>query len=264
MGAKKIITIMLAIMMVVVAGCGGGEKVTPKSGQDEILVAAAMSLRDVMEEIKEVYTRENGDVKITYNFASSGTLQKQIEQGAPVDLFISAGKPQMDALEKGGLLLEGTRVDLLENELVLIGAPDSSFETFEALAGNDVDKICIGTPETVPAGNYTKQILTSLDLWDAVKHKLVLAKDVRQVLTYVETGNVDAGVVFRTDAMTGKEIRIIAKAPPGTHKPAVYPMAVIKGSKNQKAATELAGFLAGETAAEIFEQHGFIHLQKNK
>jgi len=259
----KAISITLAVILFVVTGCAKEEKTGPKAEPVEIVVAAAMSLREVMEEIGAVYTREHEDINLTFNFASSGVLQKQIEEGAPVDLFISAGETQMDVLEQSDLLLKGTRVDLLENELVLIASPGSSLEDFAALAGNGTAKICIGTPETVPAGNYASQVLPSLDLWETLKPKLVFARDVCQILTYVETGNVDAGIVYRTDAMADNKIKIITEAPAGTHKPAVYPMAVIKDSKNLEAASKVTAFLAGVRAAKIFEQHGFKHLQTN-
>ena len=129
-------------------------------------------------------------------------------------MFMSAGKSQMDALAEKGLIIDVSRKDLLGNELVLITGKDGSLSSFEELTGASVVKVGVGTPETVPAGKYAKEALTHLDLWDKIEAKLVLAKDVRQVLTYVETGNADAGLVYRSDTVGSDKIRIVAAARP--------------------------------------------------
>jgi molybdate transport system substrate-binding protein len=128
---------------------------------------------------------------------------------------------------------------------------------FEGLTGESVKKISIGTPETVPAGQYAKETLTTLKLWDQLQTKMVLAKDVRQVLTYVETGNVDAGLVYRTDAATSDSVKIVAAAPEGSNKPILYPMAVIKSTKYQKQTEDFTKFLQSDDAVKIFEKYGF-------
>lgn len=261
---KKLI--FLAIFMLsslaTLAGCGSsgitGEKTAGKKEPVKITISAAASLGDAAAELKKAYTKQQPEVEITYNFGASGPLQQQIEEGAPVDLFISAGKKQMDALTDKGLLVDTSRLDLLGNQLVLIAGQDSKLAGFEGLVEGDVKKICIGTPETVPAGSYAKEALTTLKLWDKIQTKLVQAKDVRQVLTHVETGNVDAGLVYSTDAKAGKNIKIIAAAPEGSHKPIVYPMAVIKSSKYQRETEAFAAFLRSSEAAQIFQKYGFI------
>ncbi len=258
-----IIGIMLFIIAAV-AGCGGAAKEQPGTTAEPVnlTIAAAASLKDATEDIKAAYEKQHQNVTLTFNLASSGTLQKQIEEGAPADLFISAGKPQMDALEQKGLLIDDSRKDLLGNELVLIAGKDSELTGFEGLTGAGVGKISIGTPETVPAGQYAKEALTSMELWDQIQPKLVLAKDVRQVLTYVETGNVDAGLVYRSDAAVGKDIKVVASAPADSHKPVVYPVALIKDTKNQKDTEDFANYLFGDEAAKIFDKYGFTTLTK--
>lgn len=246
-------------IIAVAAGCGVNKaKTEPVS----LTISAAASLQDALNELKTIYAKQHPDVTITYNFAASGPLQKQIEEGAPVDLFISAGKSQMDALAEKGLLVDASRLDLLGNELVLIAKKDSKLTGFEGLTDPGVANISIGTPETVPAGKYAQEALTSLKLWDKLQPKLVQANDVRQVLTYVETGNVDAGLVYRSDTLVGKEIEIVAAAPADSHKPIVYPMAIIKSTKHQKETEAFAAFLSGDDAAQVFIKYGFKTIKK--
>lgn len=254
---KKILFLALVLLVAVsVIGCGG-QKEQPKTEPVNLNISAAASLTDAMKELESLYESKNAGVTITLNLASSGTLQKQIEEGAPADLFISAGKSQMDALSQKGLIIEESRKDLLGNELVLVAGKDSTLAGFEGLTGENVKKISIGTPETVPAGQYAKETLTTLKLWDQLQTKMVLAKDVRQVLTYVETGNVDAGLVYRTDAATSTSVKVVAAAPAGSNKPILYPMALIKSTKYQKQTEDFAKFLQGDDAAKIFEKYGF-------
>lgn len=254
----------LALFVIAVAaGCGAGkEQPKAKAEAVNLTVSAAASLKDALEELKTIYAKQHTDVTVTYNFAASGPLQKQIEEGAPVDLFISAGKSQMDALAEKALIVDASRKDLLGNELVLVAKKDSKLTGFEGLTDPGVAKISIGTPDTVPAGKYAQEALTSLKLWDKLQPKLVLANDVRQVLTYVETGNVDAGMVYRSDVMVGKEIKVVAAAPDDSHKPIVYPMAVIKSTKHQKETEAFAAFLAGDEAARVFTKYGFKTIKK--
>ena len=255
---KKILAFLVMALFVVVSvtGCGGASEPI-KTEPVNLNISAAASLQDAAEELKTLYETKNDGTTLTFNFASSGTLQKQIEEGAPADLFISAGKAQMDALSQKGLTVEETRRDLLGNELVLIGGKDSELEKFEDLADASVNKISIGAPETVPAGKYAQETLSNLNLWEQLQPKMVLAKDVRQVLTYVETGNVDAGLVYRTDAATSDKIKIIDAAPAGSSAPIVYPMAVLVNSKYQEEAEAFEAFLTSEDAVKIFEKYGF-------
>jgi molybdate transport system substrate-binding protein len=233
--------------------------VQAQNGKIELTVSAAISLKDALDEIKQLYEQANPGVTIATNYGASGTLQLQIEQGAPVDVFISAAPKQMDALASKSLLLEGTRKDLLRNEIVLIVPSDSTakISSFQDLAGAEAKRVALGEPTAVPAGQYAKEVLTKLGIYDAVNAKAVLAKDVRQVLTYVETGNVDAGIVYKTDALSSKKVKIVATAPADSHAPVLYPVAVIKDSKNPGAAKQFEDFLAGPKGAEIFRKYGF-------
>ncbi len=255
---KKILAFFVLALFVIasIAGCGGTQE-PAKTQPVNLNISVAASLTDAAGELETLYKTKNAGVTLTINFASSGTLQKQIEEGAPADLFISAGKSQMDALSQKELIIEESRQDLLGNELVLIAGKDSKITKFEDLTDVSVSTISIGTPETVPAGSYAKETLTNLNLWEQLEPKMVLAKDVRQVLTYVETGNVDAGLVYRTDAATSDKVEIIAAAPAGSSKPIVYPMAVIKDTKYQKEAEDFAAFLTTDEAVKIFEKYGF-------
>jgi molybdate transport system substrate-binding protein len=229
-----------------------------QAASSQLLVSAAASLSDAMSAIQPIYVQQNPDIQLVYNFGSSGSLQQQIEQGAPVDVFISAAPKQMDALEQKGLLLPGTRKNLLTNSIVLIVPKGQKTITrFEDLTNNTVRRIAIGEPESVPAGKYAKEVLTSLNLFDALQSKMIYAKDVRQVLNYVETGNVDAGIVYQTDAKISTTVDTAATAPANSHSPIIYPIAVLKESKNPEAAKDFVTFVSGNSASTVFEQFGF-------
>jgi molybdate transport system substrate-binding protein len=225
----------------------------------DLTVSAAASLQDALEAIEPIYKNNQTEVDITYNFGSSGSLQQQIEQGAPVDIFISAATKQMNALEAKNLLLPGTRRDLLKNEMVLIVPKDNTtIQSFADLGTDALTQIALGEPESVPAGKYAEEILTSLGILDAVKPKAVYGKDVRQVLNYVATGNVDAGIVYTSDAKVSDNVKVVATASEDSHSPVVYPIAVLQDSANPEAAKELENFLFTPEAQTIFEEYGFM------
>ncbi|MGO9591007.1 MAG: molybdate ABC transporter substrate-binding protein [Candidatus Acidiferrales bacterium] len=231
----------------------------PVSQRAELTVSAAISLKDALDAIKQAYTSQAPGLSIAMNYGASGTLQLQIEQGAPVDVYISAAPKQIDTLEAKGMLLEGTRRDLLRNGIVLI-VPEGStlgISNFQDLLKPEVKRVALGEPVTVPAGKYAQEVLTHLGIYDQVNAKAVLAKDVRQVLTYVETGDVDAGIVYTTDALSSSKVRIVAKAPANSHKPVIYPVAVIKTTKNPAAAKAFEDFLSSSQGRAIFEKYGF-------
>lgn len=225
----------------------------------ELLVSAAASLTDVLEDIKVAYKEKAPQVTLTYTLGSSGALQAQIEEGAPVDIFMSAAEKQMDALEEGENLAEGTRKSLLINKVVLISPKDSDLDikTLEDLANDDIKNIGVGDPGNVPVGQYTEEIFKNLDLTDKLADKLVLGNDVRTVLTWVETGEVDAGLVYKTDAMSTDDVDIVTEAPEDSHKLVSYPVAVIKDSNHQEEAKEFLDFLSTDEAGELFEKYGF-------
>jgi molybdate transport system substrate-binding protein len=228
-----------------------------------ITVSAAISLKDALDEVEPAYERSHPGAAIEFNYGSSGTLQHQIEQGAPVDIFFSAAERQMDKLESEGLIAAKTRRNVIANALVLIApAGSSGVKDFQDLARPDVKVVALGELETVPAGMYAQETLDFLGLLPAVRKKAVYGKDVRQVLTYVETANADAGLVYVTDAHNSSKVRIVATAPENSHEPILYPVAVLKGSKQPAAAEAFLEFLTGLEARAIFVKYGFKPLER--
>ncbi len=230
-----------------------------------IQISAAISLKDALHAIKKVYAQKEPNVNILFNLGSSGMLQQQIEEGAPVDLFISAGKSQMDALASKGLIVPESRTDLLGNELVLIVTKEKSgkINGFSDLARN-AGSFTMGRPDTVPAGKYAKEALVNMKLWNILEKRIVFANNVRQVLTYVDSGNVDAGMVYRTDAPLAKSAVLVASAPRGSYSPVVYPMAAIRASRNRAATERFMAFLRSAQASRIFARYGFVPLYAGK
>jgi len=224
-----------------------------------LLISAAASLKEALEEIKPLYQQSKSNVNISYNFGSSGALQQQIEQGAPADIFISAAKKQVDALEQKGLLVTGTRNIIAKNRLVLVVPKNVvGITSFYSLKDAEVKKIAIGEPRSVPAGQYAQQVLEKLKIWTEVKSKLVFANNVRQVLASVESGNADAGLVYITDAKISNQIKVVVTADEKYHSPIIYPLAVVKRSKNINAAKEFSQFLSSDQAKMVFKKYGFI------
>jgi molybdate transport system substrate-binding protein len=224
-----------------------------------LLVSAAASLKDALEEIKPPYQQSKPNVNINYNFGASGALQQQIEQGAPADIFISAAKKQVDALEQKGLLVPGTRSILAKNRLVLVVPKNSTgITSLYNLREPRIRRIAIGEPRSVPAGQYAQQVLEKLKIWPQVTGKLVYANNVRQVLAAVESGNADAGLVYVTDARISDKVKVVVAADEKYHSPITYPMAVVKSSKNANAAKEFAQFLSSPQAKAVLKKYGFI------
>jgi molybdate transport system substrate-binding protein len=224
----------------------------------ELTLSAAISLKDALDKVAEAYRADRPDTVIHFNLGASGTLQRQIEQGAPVDIFISASEDQMNSLEAKGLLLPGTRKDLVRNTVVLIVPKGKTgISSFPDLARPEVKVIAVGEPQTVPAGKYAQEVLTHFHLYDQLKPKFVLGNDVRQVLTYVSTANADAGIVYATDAMTSQDVTVVATAPEDSHSPVIYPVAILKSSKQVDESKRFLDFLEGTKAQAIFEKYGF-------
>ena len=228
----------------------------------QLTVSAAASLKNAMEEIKPIYEQKYSGTEIIYNFASSGSLQRQIEQGAPVDVFISAATNKMEALEKQNLLLTRTRQNLLKNQIVLIvphrnQKNELKLERFKDLTTQEIDRIALGEPASVPAGKYAQEVLASFEIADRINDRAIYGKDVRQVLNYVATGNVDAGIVYRTDARIAEGVEIAAIAPETSHSPVIYPIAVIQDSNRPEVAIELIEFLTTPEAQAVFKEYGF-------
>lgn len=245
------------VAMSLVVGVQVVPSLTNAQGNRQLIVSAAASLTDAMKEIEPLYRRLRPNITIRYNFASSGALQQQIENGAPVDVFISAAEKQMDALQNKGLVVSGTRRNLLTNRMVLIVPRNSSVNGLRNLTSDSVKRIAIGNPRSVPAGQYAEQVLKKAGLWNSVQSKFVLANNVRQVLQFVEAGNAQAGLVYTTDARTSNQVKVVQTVPVNLHSPIVYPMAVIKSSRNQAAARAFAQFLSGNEARKVFNKYGF-------
>lgn len=226
--------------------------------QTSLTVSAAISLSQALQELKTVYQTSNPNVTITYNFGASGALAQQIQQGAPVDVFFSAATKQMNDLQQSNLLINDTRRNLLTNRLVLITPKNGvALSDFKQLTDARIKKIAIGEPKSVPVGQYAQELLTKLGLWQQLQPKLVLGNNVRQVLTFVESGNADAGIVYTTDAKASDKVTLRLTAAENLHSPLVYPLAVIRNSRNPAAAKAFVDFLGGDRAKIVFQKYGF-------
>jgi molybdate transport system substrate-binding protein len=225
----------------------------------QLTVSAAASLTESLNEIKPLYEASHPGTKLAFNYGASGTLQKQIEQGAPADLFLSAGKKQMTELADKKLIDPASVKNLLLNDLVVIvpssGGP--SVATLEDLAKPEVKKLAVGTPESVPAGSYAKEALTYYKLWDSLQSKIVLTKDVKQVLNYVETGNTEAGFVYRSDALGSDKVKVVLTVDPKSHQTIEYPIGIIAETRHRKETEDLYKYLQTKEALDIFAKHGF-------
>ncbi|MGK7909891.1 MAG: molybdate ABC transporter substrate-binding protein [Synechococcus sp.] len=246
------------------AGCAA--VLTSRPQLATLLVSAAASLQDVMQALEphaRNFFQEMGvaNVSLTFNFAGSGTLQRQIEQGAPTDVFVSAADKQMDALQVAGLLLNNSRRTVARNRLALIAPLFSGggleLNTFRELVTDRIRTIAIAQPDTVPAGQYARESLAHLNLWEQLTEKLVFGRDVRQVLSYVDTGNVDAGLVYVTDATLTQRVRVVAIAEASWHAPISYPAAAIASSRQPDLAQAFVEFLTSPEALTVFESRGF-------
>jgi len=245
--------------MVLVAACRDKSVGRTAAPRVTLTVSAAASLREAVAELDSIYQAEHPDVAVRANFGASGALRQQIEQGAPVDVFISASERHADALQRAGLIDPRTRRVLAGNELVLVvpSASPSPARDFRSLAAPAVKRVAIGAAASVPAGEYADEVLRSLGIAEAVGGKAVYGQNVRQVLAYVESGNVDAGIVYRTDAAVSRRVRIAATAPAGTHRPITYPLAIVRTSRQSADARAYAAFLLGPRGREVLARHGF-------
>ncbi len=227
---------------------------------DETLtVSAAMSLKNAFEEVGAEYLAMQRE-KVVFNFAASGNLAAQIMAGAPVDVFASAAQKDMDDVESHGFIIPGTRRDFAGNSIVLIVPADAetSLNSFESLASDQIKRIAAGNPKTVPAGRYADEVFHYYNLMSLITEKLIFTGNVRQTLDYVVRGEVDAGVVYATDAaMEKKRVRVVAAAPAVSHKPATYPIAIVKGTKRKSSAIAFIKILQSEQGNIILQKYGF-------
>lgn len=228
----------------------------------EITVFAAASLTDVLKAAASAYEKQTGD-KIVFNFAASSLLERQIEEGAPADIFFSADEAKMDALEKKGLILKETRKSRLSNSLVIVTATDSGIKINSAadLTNAKIRRIALADPKAVPAGVYAKAYLEKQNLWSAVEPKIVPTDNVRAALAAVESGNIDAGIVFKTDAAISKKVLVAYEVTAKDGPKISYPMAVTTNSKSVESAKRFLEYLNSDDAAKIFTNFGFIVLK---
>lgn len=224
----------------------------------DITVSAAASLTNAFGAVKEAFEKKNPDIKVTTNFAASNPLLRQIEEGAPVDVFASADQATMNKAQDKKLIDEATRANFALNDLVLITPSDSklAIDGPDDLKKDDVKKIAVGNPESVPAGRYGKAALTASGLWDVLAPKYIMGESVRQTLDYVSRGEVEAGIVYGTDAkQAGDKVRVAAVL--SGHEPVLYPIAVIKDSKAPKEAKSFVDFVSSPEGQEILAKFGF-------
>ena len=232
----------------------------PAGAAQGLTVSVAVSMKDAVEEIGRAFTARRPGVTLRLNFGSSGELQKQIEAGAPVDVFVSAGARQMDELERRGLVDRDTRRVVARNVLVVIKPADSRLDLSrpEGLLDPSVTRIVIGNPRTVPAGQYAEESLRGLGLWDALQRKLVLAENVRQALDYVARGEVEAGFVYSTDATIRRgQVTEAFRPAEDTYRPVTYPAAVVAATRQPARARALVEFLGGDEARAVLARLGF-------
>lgn len=229
----------------------------------QVTVFAAASLSDSLKQIAAAYEKQSTN-KIVFNFGASGTLARQIEEGAPADIFLAADEAKADGLAKKGLLVTASRKSLLGNSLVIVGTPDNATVHSPAdLTNAAVQRVAIGDVKVVPAGTYAKQYLEKLGLWPGVEGKIVPCENVRAVLAAVESGNVEAGIVYKTDAAISRKVKVVFEVPAGDGPRISYPLALIKDSPQTEAAEGFYKYLATADAVAVFQKFGFIVLAAN-
>ncbi len=230
----------------------------PAASAGEVSVFAAASLTDALKEIGIAYEKSGGD-RVVFNFAASNLLGRQIAEGAPADLFLSADEATMDRLEKGGHVVPGSRKSLLSNRLVVVVPFDSSLEmkTIADLAAPRVRALALAEPQTVPAGIYAKQYLQSQKLWSRVIDRVVPTENVRAALAAVEAGNVDAGIVYKTDAGISKKVKVAFEVPAAEGPRISYPLALVAESPRLDAARRFLACLESPDGLAVFKRFGF-------
>lgn len=259
-GFYTLVTLMLTTLLI---GCGTKNQSTPQPKETpaetpvELNISAAASLKEAMTDIQTEFKKVKPNVTLTVNYGASGSLQQQIEQGAPCDIFISAGQSQMKALKDKTLLQDDTVKDLVKNDLVLVGPKDTTITSISDLNTDKVKKIAVGEPKSVPAGKYADEVFTSLGIKDAVNSKLVFAKDVKEVLAWSTSGNAEVGFVYKSDALSSPDSKIIETIAADKHSPITYPVGVIKATKNLDTAKAFEDFLFTDTSKVIFEKYGY-------
>lgn len=289
---KKQICLVMAAMMAagMLAGCSGSAKETTAaateaattteetkaeettaeettaaaSGEETEILVAAASLKNAYEDkLIPMFEEANPGVTVKGTYDSSGKLQTQIEEGLEADVFMSAAKKQMTALDEEGMIASDTITDLLENKIVLIvpTGNEKKLEKFEDI--ENADSIALGDPASVPAGQYAQEALTNLGIWDKIQDKVSFGTNVTEVLNQVAAASADAGIVYATDAASmADQVEVVAEAPEGSlAKKVIYPVAVVKGTAHEEVAKEFVAFLQTDKAITVFEEYGFSSAQ---
>lgn len=253
MNKRVALLVAISILLALLVGCTAPAKKAPA----EMTISAATSLKESLDELQSKF-EEKYNVKLTINYGGSGTLQKQIEEGAPVDVFISAGAKQIKALEEKNLIDKDTNKDVLGNDLVLIVSNKYSkdVKSIEDLKGKNI-KLALGEMSTVPAGQYAEEALKKLNLYSELEKNFVFAKDVKAVLNYVEMGEADVGIVYLSDAKGMKEGYIAYTFPEESHRPILYTATVVSASKAKDLSKDFITFIGNADAKAVFEKYGF-------
>jgi molybdate transport system substrate-binding protein len=241
------------------AGAAGAGRTAAEHAPAQLLVFAAASLSDALDEVGRVFTARTG-VRVNASYAASSVLAKQIEAGAPADAFFSADLAWVDYLEQRGLLKRGSRRDVLGNSLVLIAPADSRLRLsiapgFDLSAALGEGRLATADPDSVPAGQYARAALKKLGVWERVSDRLVRGENVRAALAYVARGEAPLGIVYQTDAQAEKRVRVVGVFPADTHPPIIYPVALTVRARPE--AARFADFLSSDTARQIFTRYGF-------
>ena len=255
---KKLYVLTLIFAILLLSGC----ETTSNNSVTQITLAAAASMKNVFEnKLIPAFQSEHNNITVIATYDASGKLQTQIEEGADVDVFFSAALKQMNALVEKNLIANDSYTELLENQIVLIVPKNNMQEisTFEDLSS--LEHVAIGDPESVPAGQYAKELLTNLNLWSDLESRLSLGTNVTEVLNWVAEGSADAGIVYATDAASNPNVTVITAAPNGSVSKVIYPVGIIKSSALQEAASLFIDFLKSEDAAQAFEKFGFTPLK---
>ena len=239
---------LIAVCLIALIACAGDE---------ELLVFAATSLRDPITEVSQQYEADSG-VNVALSFGASQSLAQQIANGAPADVFISAGAAPVDFLDERGFVSNEDSVRLLGNDLVVVMLDDSTIiDSLDSLASDSITRLALADPALAPAGSYAKEALQSGGVWDDVRSKLLLGKDVRAAMTYVEVGNADAGIVYSTDALSSDSLHVVHHIAPALHSPIVYPAVAINNVSNREDITDYLEFLSSEKSLDVFRKFGF-------
>lgn len=261
---KKRISLILCMCLLVFSFAGCSKSQTSKDiNKDQvkeitITVAAAASLKNCMDEkLIPMFQEKYPNIKVQGTYEASGKLQTQIQEGAEIDVFMSAAMKQMKALDEEGLIAENSIVELLENKIVLIvpKGNNKDIKNFEDVLKSD--KIAIGDPASVPVGQYSKEAFENLKIWDKVSEKASLGTNVTEVLTWVSEGSADVGVVYSTDTASNDKVEVVSEAPKGSVSKVIYPVGIVKSTKNEESAECFIEFLKSDEAIKVFESYGF-------